>query len=437
MKKFLSVALIICLVLSIVPFYTVEANAATVYTEAESNDVIGDADPIDITDGATVKGKFTDNYDCDFFKFTIDKGGKVEIKSTAYCDGNHSTINHCIDYTIYYETEYPEIEKADYGDAYFDDNLGYGYGNNTHYLAEGTYYLKLTGCGTRNLEYNLSIKYTPIEEFSEPNDVIGQATAISIGDKYRGLISAKYDRGRDVDFFRLYSPVSKKYNITVDARASEKNLFISLHDEEGNFLGLFEGKDYYFQDPDYVYAGEKEIFTATMPAGDIFIKIIGGEGAEYTISVSDAGSSNTGNNSNNSGNNSDYDNSGNNGSTDDDNTYTEWDIKNMVKDMQLYALSKKTSKKNINVTIARNDDLELIESLGYGVEYRLYRAAKKPSKFSFRSKKMDSDTFVNTKGKRGTRYYYKMRVVVYDEYGYRIASTKLNQCTYTSRKWTK
>ena len=105
--------------------------------------------------------------------------------------------------------------------------------------------------------------------------------------------------------------------------------------------------------------------------------------------------------------------------------------------MQLYALSKKTSKKNINVTIARNDDLELIESLGYSVEYRLYRAAKKPSKFSFRSKKMDSDTFVNTKGKRGTRYYYKMRVVVYDEYGYRIASTKLNQCTYTSRKWTK
>ena len=139
MKKFLSVALIICLVLSIVPFYTVEANAATVYTEAESNDVIGDADLIDITDGATVKGSFTDNYDCDFFKFTIDKGGKVEIKSTAYCDGSHSTIKHCIDYTIYYETEYPEIEKADWGDAYFDDNLGYGYGNYTVYLAEGTY----------------------------------------------------------------------------------------------------------------------------------------------------------------------------------------------------------------------------------------------------------------------------------------------------------
>ena len=293
--------------------------------------------------------------------------------------------------------------------------------------------MKLTGC----VDYNLSIKYTPIEEFSEPNDVIGQATDISIGDKYRGLISAKYDRVRDVDFFRLYSPVSKKYNITVDARASEKNLFISLHDEEGNFLGLFEGKDYYFQDPDYVYAGEKEIFTATMPAGDIFIKIIGGEGAEYTISVSDAGGTDTDNDSNNSGNDNDYDNSDNNGDTDDDDTYTEWDIKNMVKDMQLYALSKKTSKKNINVTIARNDDLELIESLGYGVEYRLYRAAKKPSKFSFRSKKMDSDTFVNTKGKRGTRYYYKMRVVVYDEYGYRIASTKLNQCTYTSRKWTK
>lgn len=437
MKKFLSVALILCMVLSVVPFYTTEADAATVYTEAEGNDVIGDADPIDITDGATVKGKFTDNYDCDFFKFTIDKGGRVDIKSTAYCDGEHSSIIDCIYYYVYYETDYPKTEEADSGYAYFNSDLGYGYGSKAHYLAEGTYYLKLTGCGTRNLEYNLSIKYEPIEEFSEPNDVIGQATDISIGDKYRGLISAKYDRGRDVDFFRLYSPVSKKYNITVDARASEKNLLISLHDEEGNFLGLFEGKNYYFQDPDCVDAGKKETFTATMPAGDVYIKIIGGEGAEYTISVSAAGSSNTGNNSNNGGNNSDYDNSGNNGSTDDDNTYTEWDIKNMVKNMQLYALSKKTSKKNINITLSRNSDLKLIESLGYSVEYRLYRAAKKPSKFSFRSKKTGNSVFVNTKGKRGTSYYYKIKVVVYDEYGYRVASTKLNQCTYTSRKWTK
>lgn len=438
MKKFLSIALILCMVLSIVPFYTVESDAATVYTEAESNDVIGDADLIDITDGAVVKGKISndDDYDYDFFKFTIGQGSKVEIKSKFESTSDYAYMH----YRICYETDFPEIEETTGTSTIveYNSNLGYSYSNDTCYLAEGTYYLKVEARFDGN--YNLSFNTTPLEDFSEPNDVIAQATDISAGDSYRGIISSKYYSDGDSDFFRIYSSKSSNYKVTIDCSKSADDVSFCTCDEEGQEIDAIK-TDYGYSTEKYIDKGEKGTFEVKMPAGNAYLRIRGQRyyyaSGEYTISVSDAGGTNVGNDSNNADNDSDYDNSGNNGDTDDDDTYTEWDIKNMVKDMQLYALSKKTSKKNINVTIARNDDLELIESLGYSVEYRLYRVAKKPSKFSFRSKKMDSDTFVNTKGKRGTRYYYKMRVVVYDEYGYRIASTKLNQCTYTSRKWTK
>ena len=422
MKKILSIALTLCMVLSVVPFYTVEAYADTVYAEVEDNNVIGDAGTIDITNGAIVKGTFTDNEDCDFFKFTINRGGRVDIKSTAYCKGEHSDITDCINYGIYYETDYPEIEQADYGYAGFNSDLGYGYGSKAHYLAEGTYYLKLKGCGTRNVEYSLSIKYEPIEDFSEPNDVIGQATNISSGDSYRGIISAKYDRERDVDFFRLYSPVSKKYNITVDCSDSKENIIISVHDAEGNFLGLFEGKDYYFERPDYVDAGKKETFTGTMSAGDVYLKIIGGQGAEYTISVSAAGSNNT----------NDGSNSGNIGG---DDTYK---VKSLINKAKLKVTTSKTSKNKVKIKVGLKTNKNLvndIEDMGYTVKYKFYRSTKNISNYKVLKTK-NTNTFINGSGKKGAKYYYKAKILVYDN-GTLIAQTALKQCSYSSRVWGK
>lgn len=120
-----------------------------------------------------------------------------------------------------------------------------------------------------------------------------------------------------------------------------------------------------------------------------------------------------------------------------ENSYTKSNIEKIVSSMHLYLSSKKTKKKNVNVTVKKNDDLKLIKSLGYSVEYRLYRSTKKASKFAFKSKKNGHSTLVDTKGKKGTRYYYKVKITVYDRYGSQVASTKLEQCAYTSCKWTK
>ena len=46
-------------------------------------------------------------------------------------------------------------------------------------------------------------------------------------------------------------------------------------------------------------------------------------------------------------------------------------------------------------------------------------------------------TYVNTAGTKGTRYYYKARVMVYDEDGSLAAYSKLPQCRYAARIWSK
>ena len=44
-----------------------------------------------------------------------------------------------------------------------------------------------------------------------------------------------------------------------------------------------------------------------------------------------------------------------------------------------------------------------------------------------------SKTYTNTTGKKGTKYYYKARVMVYDAEGMPVAKSALTQCKYAAR----
>ena len=115
-------------------------------------------------------------------------------------------------------------------------------------------------------------------------------------------------------------------------------------------------------------------------------------------------------------------------------------IKELVSDMSLKARSTKTSKKNIKVTLTVNKDtaaaIKEIEDMGYTVKYKFYRSTRKASKYASKltSKKT---SYTNTAGKKGTKYYYKARVQVYDKDGKLVAQTALKQCRYAARTWSK
>ncbi len=110
-------------------------------------------------------------------------------------------------------------------------------------------------------------------------------------------------------------------------------------------------------------------------------------------------------------------------------------VEKLVSDLTLKARSEKTAKGNIKVTLTVNaDDIKAIEDLGYTVKYKFYRSTKKAKGYKAKIEGTGK-TYTNTSGKKGTKYYYKARVMVYDAQGTLIAKTALTQCKYACRTW--
>lgn len=102
--------------------------------------------------------------------------------------------------------------------------------------------------------------------------------------------------------------------------------------------------------------------------------------------------------------------------------------------LTLMARSKKTAKLNIKVVV--KGDLKAITDAGYTVKYKFYRSTKKSAGYKA-MKTGKSGIYINTYGKKGTMYYYKARVMIYDKNGNFVAQTALKQCKYANRLWTK
>jgi len=115
------------------------------------------------------------------------------------------------------------------------------------------------------------------------------------------------------------------------------------------------------------------------------------------------------------------------------------EVKTLIADLSPAARSAKVAK-GVKVTLkldaADKAIIEQIEAAGYTVKYKFYRSTKKTSKYQAKLTSKTS-SYTNTGGKKGTKYYYKARVQVYDADGKLVAQTELKQCKYASRKWTK
>ena len=114
-------------------------------------------------------------------------------------------------------------------------------------------------------------------------------------------------------------------------------------------------------------------------------------------------------------------------------------VNSLTKEAKLKATTSKTAKKSIKVKIgeAKNSNslIKEAKAMGYTVKYKFYKSTKKASKYKA-VKIKTSNSYINTKGKKGTRYYYKAKVMVYDGKNL-IAQTELKQCSYGARTWSK
>ena len=101
-----------------------------------------------------------------------------------------------------------------------------------------------------------------------------------------------------------------------------------------------------------------------------------------------------------------------------------------VQDLSIKARSTKTSK-GVKVTI-KADVQELLDA-GYTVEYKFYRSTKSNKNFGTAKVTKTENTYLNTAGTKGTRYYYKAKLVVKNAAGEVVATTPLTQCLYATR----
>ena len=116
------------------------------------------------------------------------------------------------------------------------------------------------------------------------------------------------------------------------------------------------------------------------------------------------------------------------------------DVKALTAKLTPVARSAKTAKKNVKVTVSLDkQDKAIIKELkdaGYTVKYRFYRSTKKAAGYKAAVTKKTA-SYTNTGGKKGTKYFYKVQVRVYDENGKLAAKTALKQCRYAARVWSK
>ena len=116
------------------------------------------------------------------------------------------------------------------------------------------------------------------------------------------------------------------------------------------------------------------------------------------------------------------------------------EVKELLANLTPVVRSVKTPNKNIKATVVLDKSdkaiIEELEAEGFTVKYNFYRSTKKVSKYQSMLIK-EGKTYTNTIGKKGTMYFYKVRVQVYDAEGKLIARTALKDCRYANRQWTK
>ena len=105
-------------------------------------------------------------------------------------------------------------------------------------------------------------------------------------------------------------------------------------------------------------------------------------------------------------------------------------VKEAISKASLKARSVKLKDGRLQITVS--SDVQDLQALGYTVKYKYYRSTRKASGYKAALEKAGT-TYTTGKGTKGTRYYYKARLMIYDKDGKLIAKSELKQCRYATR----
>lgn len=280
MKRVLSFALSLVMLLSITGGLGLTAYAGDTYYETEDNDEYSSADYVPVN--STIYGVCTfEGYsgDSDWYKFSLSSPAKVNVQFSfdrADADGRWQV-------SLYKYDGNGNLTQLDYKDVYIYDG---NYTFPSEGLPAGSYFVEVYGRGsTAGQQYGVTPKCTYVSNWeTESNDDYTSADPLSMGvTRYGTCIRVDYSNDDDWYKFVLNSSSRVSVTFTHTKASADGRWTVYLYKYAGNGeCSQVVCKDVYVSDGNYTFP------TQGLSAGTYFVEVYGRDsacGRQYGVTV--------------------------------------------------------------------------------------------------------------------------------------------------------
>lgn len=272
MKRVLSFALSLVMLLSITGGLGLTAYAGDTYYETEDNDDYSSADYVPVN--STIYGVCRE-YDFDWYKFTLSSPAKVNVQFSF----NRADADGDWDVYLYKYDGNGDYTKLDYKDVYVYDG---SYTFSSLGLPAGTYFVKVYGynsaCGR---QYSITPKCSYVSNWeTEFNNEYTSADPLSMGVTRYG-VCREYDHDWYKFVLNAPSTVSVTFTHTKASVDGDWDVYLYKYKGDGEYAQVAY-KDVYVSDGNYTFP------TLGLSAGTYFVKVSGCNsacGRQYGVTV--------------------------------------------------------------------------------------------------------------------------------------------------------
>lgn len=272
MKRVLSFALSLVMLLSVAGGLDLTAYAGDTYYETEDNDDYSSADYVPVN--STIYGVCRE-YDFDWYKFTLSSPAKVNVQFSF----NRADADGDWDVYLYKYDGNGDYTKLDYKDVYVYDG---SYTFSSLGLPAGTYFVKVYGynsaCGR---QYSITPKCSYVSNWeTEFNDEYTSADPLSMGVTRYG-VCREYDHDWYKFVLKAPSTVSVTFTHTKASADGDWDVYLYKYKGDGEYAKVAY-KDVYVSDGNYTFP------TLGLSAGTYFVKVYGYNsacGRQYGVTV--------------------------------------------------------------------------------------------------------------------------------------------------------
>ncbi|HIY01761.1 MAG TPA: hypothetical protein IAA26_07965 [Candidatus Blautia faecipullorum] len=180
------------------------------------------ANATEIELGQSYSGSITETNQMDFYKFTLNSSGNIELDSVARIPK--------VEYALY-----DASGKSMWNNFYTANSSGQSSIEKTFDLTSGTYYLGIQQSSNKTGSYDFEISFSSADEtFAETgngnNNTIAEADDISLGNTYKGQIAYNDEK----DFYKF--TLTSSGRITLSSTAVISKICYRIYDSTGNNL---------------------------------------------------------------------------------------------------------------------------------------------------------------------------------------------------------